>query len=258
MKLPKTSKPETLVRAMYRKLTLAWGQQHWWPAETPFEMIVGAILTQNTSWSNVERALGSLRSAGLLNLAGIREVPLAKLQELVRCSGYYRQKAERLKSFVAFLDARHQGSLEKMFATATAELRTELLGLKGIGPETADAILLYAGNREIFVVDAYTRRILERHEAIDRAATYDEVRQLVEHALKEEKALAPVFDAATDPRRPQVHPASSVSQAKRSPRAQIYNEMHGLLVQAGKHYCLKQEPKCEACPLRSLLPKNCP
>jgi endonuclease-3 related protein len=257
VRLTKTSKAETLVRTMYRKLTLAWGQQHWWPAETPFEMIVGAILTQNTSWSNVERALETLRSAGLLNLAGIREVPLAKLQELVRSSGYYRQKAERLKSFVAFLDARHQGSLEKMFATATPQLRTELLGLKGIGPETADAILLYAGNREIFVVDAYTRRILERHEAIDQAATYDEIRQLVEHALKEEKALAPVFDAAADPRRPQVHPASPMSQEKRSRRAQIYNEMHGLLVQAGKHYCLKQEPKCEACPLRSLLPKNC-
>lgn len=255
MKSRKTSKPEAQVRAMYRQLVRAWGRQHWWPAETPFEVIVGAILTQNTAWSNVEHALASLRSSGALNIAGIREVSLAKLQELVRSSGCYRQKAERLKNFVAFLDAKYHGSLEQMFTTATSQLRSELLAVKGIGSETADAILLYAGNHEIFVVDAYTRRILVRHEAIETQAKYDEIRDLAERALRDEEPVAPTFDEAIDWQRPQVHLESAMSQAKRGPRTQIYNEMHGLMVQVGKNYCHKQEPTCDACPLRTLLPK---
>jgi endonuclease-3 related protein len=218
-------------------------------------VIAGAILAQNTAWTNVERALANLRSAEILNLAGMREVRLGKLQQLVRSSGYYRQKAERLKNFVAFLDTKFDGSLEQMFTIPTTRLRTELLALKGIGPETADAILLYAGNHEIFVVDAYTRRILERHEVIAKTAKYDEIRDLVERALKCDKPLEPKFCASGDAKSPQVHLASMMSQAPRSPRSQIYNEMHGLLVQIGKHYCYKHEPKCEVCPLRSSLPK---
>ena len=143
------------MRAIYRKLSRAWGRQHWWPAETPFEVIVGAILTQNTSWTNVERAMANLRSTGALNVESIRELALPKLEEMVRSSGYFRQKAQRLKSFVAFLDARYGGSLEQMFATLTEQLREELLKQNGIGPETADSILLYAGGHEIFVIDAY-------------------------------------------------------------------------------------------------------
>ncbi len=184
-------KPEATVRAIYRKLARAWGRQHWWPAETAFEVIVGAILTQNTAWTNVERALASLRAAGRLSVAGIREVPLPRLEQLIRSSGYFRQKARRLKHFVAFLDDRYGGSLERMFAVPTEHLRTELLELKGIGPETADSILLYAGNREIFVVDAYTRRILQRHEAVSAGAKYEEIRSLVEQALLHEKPLLP-------------------------------------------------------------------
>ncbi len=245
-----------MVRSMFRKLARAWGQQHWWPAETPFEVVVGAILTQNTSWINVERALASLRSAGFLNLAGIRALPLSKLQELVRSSGYYRQKAERLKSFVAFVDAKYEGSLDRMLTTPTAQLRSELLALKGVGPETADAILLYGGNHEIFVVDAYTRRVLERHEAIAKTAKYDEIRYLVENALQGEKPGAPIPWAAGDAQSLQAHSASTMSRAARSARSQIYNEMHGLLVQLGKHYCHKQGPNCEVCPLRSLLPRT--
>lgn len=255
MKLTRTTKPEAVVRSMYRKLARACGRQHWWPAETPFEVIAGAILAQNTAWTNVERALANLRSAEILNLAGMREVRLGKLQQLVRSSGYYRQKAERLKNFVAFLDTKFDGSLEQMFTIPTTRLRTELLALKGIGPETADAILLYAGNHEIFVVDAYTRRILERHEVIAKTAKYDEIRDLVERALKCDKPLEPKFCASGDAKSPQVHLASMMSQAPRSPRSQIYNEMHGLLVQIGKHYCYKHVPKCEVCPLRSSLPK---
>ncbi len=138
------------MRAIYRKLSRAWGRQHWWPAETPFEVIVGAILTQNTSWTNVERAMANLRAAGVLSVEGIRELPLPKLEALVRSSGYFRQKAQRLKNFVAFVDARYEGSLEHMFTTPTEELRAELLAQNGIGPETADSILLYAGHHESF------------------------------------------------------------------------------------------------------------
>jgi endonuclease-3 related protein len=245
-------KPETTVRAIYRKLSRAWGRQHWWPAETPFEVIAGAILTQNTSWTNVESVLANLRSAGVLNFEGIRELPLPRLEELVRSSGYFRQKAQRLKNFVAFLDARYGGSLERMFATPTGQLRAELLSQNGIGPETADSILLYAGGHEIFVIDAYTRRILERHVAVSAGAKYDEIRSLIERALQREQPVE--WHQPSGLQRPQVHEASAMSTAQRSPLAQVYNEMHGLLVQVGKHYCLKQQPKCEVCPLGSMLP----
>ncbi len=245
--------PKALVRAMYRTLARSWGPQHWWPAETAFEVIVGAILTQNTSWKNVERALGCLRSAGMLSLAGIRGLPLPELEELVRPSGYYRQKARRLKTLVAFIDQKYGGSLEKMFLAPTLQLRAELLSLNGVGPETADAILLYAGNREIFVVDAYTRRILERHAAIDEAARYDEIRVLVERALRRENPVSPASGPSA-PHRPVVHERSLMSVADRSPLAQVYNEMHGLLVQIGKYYCHRAEPNCQECPLRDLLP----
>lgn len=240
------------MRAIYRRLSRAWGRQHWWPAETPFEVIVGAILTQNTSWTNVERAMANLRSAGPLNLEGIRELPLPKLETLVRPSGYFRQKAQRLKNFVAFLDGRYEGSLERMFTTPTEQLRAALLTQNGIGPETADAILLYAGHHQIFVVDAYTRRILERHLAINRGAKYDEIRTLIQRALQREQ---PIESRRTSrPERPKAHKASTMSTARRSPLAQVYNEMHGLMVQVGKHYCLKQHPKCEICPLGSMRP----
>ena len=240
------------MRAIYRKLSRAWGRQHWWPAETPFEVIVGAILTQNTSWTNVERAMANLRSAGMLNVESIRELALPKLEGLVRSSGYFRQKAQRLKNFVAFLDARYGGSLEQMFAAPTEQLRAELLRQNGIGPETADSILLYAGNHEIFVVDAYSRRILERHLAVAGGAKYDEIRNLIERTLQREQPMESCPSSRQV--RPQVHEASAMSMAQRSALAQAYNEMHGLLVQVGKHHCLKQQPKCEVCPLGSVLP----
>ena len=181
---------EKTIRAIYRKLSRAWGPQHWWPAETPFEVIAGAILTQNTSWTNVERALANLRAARKLSVEGIRESPLAELEQLVRSSGYFRQKALRLKNFIAFLDEKYGGSLDAMLSTPTQELRAELLAQKGIGPETADSILLYAGHHPIFVVDAYTRRVLERHDAVAPDAKYDEIRELVEHALQGETSFA--------------------------------------------------------------------
>lgn len=249
---------ELVLREMYGKLARTWGPQHWWPADSAFEVIVGAILTQNTSWTNVERALNSLRSAGALSIEAVRSLPLPNLQELVRSSGYYRQKAQRLKGLVAFLDEKYGGSLEKMFAVPTGPLRTELLSLNGIGYETADAILLYAGNHEIFVVDAYTRRIMTRHALVKTKASYDEVRTLVECALQHEQPENSSIPAAGWAQQIQIHDPSAMSRSHRNPQTQIYNEMHGLMVQVGKHYCLKQEPKCQECPLRDYLPADGP
>lgn len=246
-----------IVREIYRRLSTAWGPQHWWPATTEFEVIVGAILTQNTSWRNVELALNNLRLAGLLNIEGVRAVSESKLQMLIRSSGYFRQKAKRLKDFVSFLDSKYSGSLKAMFAQSTEKLRAELLTQKGIGHETADSILLYAGNHEIFVVDAYTRRILERHAVIAERAKYDEIREHVEAEL--ERSL-PDTRGATEiaVSAPPSHPPSAMSARERSSKAQTYNELHGLIVQVGKHYCLKRFPRCETCPLRDLLPPGGP
>lgn len=241
-------KPSPQLRAYYRTLYRAWGPQHWWPARTAFEVIAGAYLTQNTAWSNVEKALHNLRRARMLSLAGVRRIPLSRLEELVRPAGYFRQKARRLKQFVVFVDRGYGGSLTRMFSRPTTELRQQLLELNGVGPETADSILLYAGNHPIFVGDAYTRRILHRHGMLPANAPYDEIRKLFESALRTEnrqrRTGAHEF----------AHPPSPMSQSPRAPEAQVYNEMHGLMVNVGKRYCAKKAPRCEQCPLRSFLP----
>jgi endonuclease III related protein len=251
---------EKQIRAYYHALYGAWGRQHWWPARTRFEVIVGAYLTQNTSWKNVEIALRRLRAAGLLNLAAIRTIPLEQLEAMIRPAGYFRQKADRLKTFVAFVDQRHQGSLLRLFAQSTQYLRQELLSLNGVGPETADSILLYAGQHPVFVVDAYTRRILERHGIASANAKYEELRELVERSLTNVVRKPSFVKLRTENQelgtgfRPVPHSPSPMSLAQRSPLAQVYNEMHGLMVAVGKHYCLKSEARCEHCPLRTFLP----
>jgi endonuclease-3 related protein len=252
-------KPEQQIREYYHTLYSTWGRQQWWPAETRFEVVVGAFLTQNTSWSNVEKALNSLRCARKLSLSGIRKTPLPTLERLIRSAGYFRQKARRLKTFVRFLDRQYNGSLEKMVAQPTAKLREELLALNGIGPETADSILLYAGNHPVFVVDAYTRRILERHGLIGHRAGYEEIRQLFERALPavvEQKGTS--VEGQTEPgaSRPRgsSHPPSRMSTWPRPPLVQVFNEMHGLIVGVGKNYCLKSQMRCEHCPLQRFLP----
>jgi endonuclease-3 related protein len=241
--------------ALYR----ARGRQHWWPAESPFEVIVGAYLTQNTSWNNVERALAKLRNEGLLSIHGIRQTPRSKLERLIRSSGYFRQKARRIKAFVTFLDRSHAGSLTRMFLQPTIVLREELLGLNGVGPETADSILLYAGNHPVFVVDAYTRRIFERHGLAAASASYDEVQRLFEQALR--PVAQDLLEGTPDPESSiaaasggTAHPASRMSTARRIPEVQIFNEMHGLIVGIGKNYCKKSQPECERCPLQKFLP----
>ncbi|HEX3106553.1 MAG TPA: hypothetical protein VHQ22_19095 [Terriglobales bacterium] len=266
--MPQISAEEN-ISTIYSTLARAWGPQHWWPAKNRFEVIVGACLTQNTSWRNVEIALRELRSASALSVQGIRNIPLARLQRLIRSSGYFRQKARKLKIFVNFLDHRYGGSLTKMFAQPTAELREQLLSLNGVGPETADSILLYAGQHPVFVVDAYTRRLAARHRAISEKAGYEEIRSLFEQALtRAEHIEVPGVDArgymvpvrtGVDAR-PSVaggsaaHRPSRMSVAKRTPLAQVFNEMHGLIVSAGKQYCLKSKAQCDQCPLGPLLP----
>jgi endonuclease III related protein len=249
------------IQTYYRALFNAWGPQHWWPAQSRFEMIVGAYLTQNTAWTNVEKALVNLRSARLLNLTGIRLAPLAELERLIRPAGYFRQKAKRLKLFVEFLDQQYQGSLTKLFSRPTDKLREELLNLHGVGPETADSILLYAGNHPVFVVDAYTRRILARHEILPEETAYDEIRRLFEQALVpvaesvaetsggRKEYLAKGFPGAA-------HPPSAMSTAKRTALEQVYNEMHGLIVGVGKNYCKKSQARCDECPLQKFLPAS--
>src|SRR6476661_4039969 len=183
MKTDPQSVHDAQLRDFYLALSRAWGPQHWWPARSRLEVIAGAFLTQNTSWTNVERALGQLRHARLLSVDGIRQTSLARLEQLVRSAGYYSQKAQRLKNFVCYLDRRYGGSLARMFAQPTPRLRSELLELNGIGPETADSILLYAGGHEAFVVDTYTRRVLERHGLAQSNTPYDEIRLSFERAL---------------------------------------------------------------------------
>ena len=244
--------PETQIAEIYSALSQAWGRQHWWPARTPFEVIVGAYLTQNTSWSNVELALEKLRKARVLTVAGIRNTPVRKLEKLIRSSGYFRQKVRRLKTFVNFLDCNYAGSLTRMFRRPVGELREELLSLNGIGPETADSILLYAGQHPIFVVDAYTKRIAARHGILSENAKYEEFRILFEKSL----ASAQHSDHTTNSTGGAAHPPSRMSVHSRSPLAQAFNEMHGLLVGVAKNHCLKSAAQCEQCPLRPLLPQT--
>jgi endonuclease III related protein len=236
----------------YAALSARWGPQNWWPADSRLEVIVGAYLTQNTNWSNVEKAIANLRLARALSLQALRGIPLRELEKLIRPSGYFRQKAKKLKTFIRFLDKHYSGSLVRMLAQPTNKLRQELLALHGVGPETADSILLYAGNHSVFVVDAYTRRVLERHGLITKKTKYEEARALLEQALTGAAAKELAFERhGSDPR----HPVSRMSQAMRSDLAQHFNELHALIVRVGNQHC-RSTPRCEECPLREFLPRR--
>lgn len=236
------------IRRYYAALLARWGAQHWWPAQSRFEVIVGAFLTQNTSWTNVEKAMRSLRGARKLSLEGVRSTPEPVLAQLIRSSGYYQQKANRLKRFVGWLDTTHGGSLDRMFAQPTPILRAELLALHGVGPETADSILLYAGGHPVFVVDAYTRRVFGRHNLASEKATYDELRELVERSLV---SLGEELKRGSEP----MHPPSRMSRAPRKELAQHFNEFHGLIVRVGKDFC-GTTATCAGCPLEPFLPER--
>lgn len=192
-----------------------YGPQHWWPAESDFEMIVGAFLTQNTSWTNVEKAVQALREVGWLTPSAIRNADEVSLAERLRPAGCFRQKAKRIKGFVAHLDERNGGELGRLFAQDTLALRAELLGLEGVGPETADCIVLYAARLPIFVVDAYTRRLFDRLGVLNQP-TYDEAQKLAHASLP--------------------------------PDAARFNEFHALIVRHAKAHC-RAKPRCVGCPL---------
>lgn len=209
------------IPGFYAALRRRLGPQKWWPAETQFEVIVGAILTQNTTWKNVEQAIENLRREGLLDPARLARVRIQRIERLVRPSGYYRQKARKLKAFLRFLESEFGGSLDRMFRAPTAELRKKLLAVHGIGPETADAILLYAGNHPVFVIDAYTRRVLARHALADTRVSYDDVQALFHLHLPRKAAL--------------------------------FNQYHALLVETGKRWCRAREALCAECPLGHFL-----
>jgi len=216
--------PAQRLRAMHDCLVEAYGPQYWWPAETSFEVILGAYLTQNTAWKAVERSLDNLRQAGALTLNGLRGLALGDLQSLIRPSGFHTRKAPALKAFVAMLDEEFAGSLETLAATPTDTLRRRLLALPGVGPETADAILLYALHHPVPVADEYLRRIATRHHLIAPSIGklgYEPLVSLTRAAF-------------------QSHPEAA--------RADLFNEMHALVVAVGKAHCGKN-PDCVLCPL---------
>jgi len=204
---------------IYERLFRAFGPQHWWPGETRFEIIVGAILTQNTSWANVAKAIANLKEAECLEPNRLHALDTAELEQLIRPAGYFRLKAKRLRNFTHWLFDTYEGRLDTLDAVETRRLREELLGISGIGPETADSILLYALGRPVFVVDTYTARVAVRHGLIEPDIDYTQLQYLFESNLE--------------------------------PDVQLFNEFHALLVRVGKDFC-KPTPQCEACPLNDL------
>ena len=207
------------IQEIYTRLVDHFGPQHWWPGDTPFEIMLGAVLTQNTSWRNVSMVIETLRQEGLLSFEALEDLPLEVLAEKIRPSGYYNQKARRLKGLFAAI-REDSGSLEDFFNQDTYTLREKLLAVKGIGPETADSITLYAAGKPVFVVDAYTYRILLRHDLIAEDAGYEEIQELFLGKLPTE--------------------------------VQLFNEYHALLVRLAKEYCKKTNPLCDSCPLHGL------
>ena len=203
---------------IYDRLLTRFGPQHWWPGETPFEVMVGAVLTQNTNWQNVEKAIANLKAAGVMEFTAMVALPPEVLAAHIRPCGYYNIKSGRLKNLLAAIDEESGGDLEAFFAAGTEELRERLLAVKGIGPETADSILLYAAEKPIFVVDAYTHRLLVRHGLMDEdEAEYHAMQEMFMDALPADTAL--------------------------------YNEYHALIVRVGKEFCKKKNPRCGECPL---------
>ncbi len=206
--------------AIYERMLAQLGPQHWWPAETPFEVMVGAILTQNTSWKNVERAIDNLKSVGLMAFDALASLPTGLLAEYIRPAGYYNIKAGRLHNLLACIQEQHGGDLQAFLEQPLPQFREQLLSIKGIGRETADSILLYAAHLPIFVVDAYTHRILVRHQVIDETFGYEAIQEMFMDHLDCD--------------------------------VQLYNEYHALLVRVGNRYCKKKNPDCAACPLQGL------
>ena len=209
------------LRALYNRLVDLYGPQQWWPARTPLEVVIGAYLTQNTAWKSVERSIANLRTRRVLTFSGLRAIPESELRELIRPSGFMIRKAAAIKSFINFLDDFYDGSLENLAVESPEVARLRLLALPGVGPETADAILLYALGQPVMVVDEYLRRVVARHSLLPSIAKYAEIQGFAETAFESD-------------------PLASL--------AQHYNEFHAVIVQVGKRHC-GRVPKCETCPL---------
>jgi len=217
------------LRRAYDLMRARFGHQDWWPGDTPFEVCVGAILTQNTNWTNVERAIANLRAARVLEPRAMFALPEMKLANLIRPAGYFNVKARRLRSFLKVLVEEFGADLDRLFHGETPDVRERLLAVKGIGPETADSMLLYASSHHSFVIDAYTHRIFQRHRWCDTRAGYHDLKDLCESALNHQAV----------PR-----------------RLDYWQDYHAQLVMIGKHFCRTSKPSCEQCPLRPLLPKK--
>ena len=205
------------LNSIYRRLYSHFGPQNWWPAESPFEVMVGAILTQNTSWSNVEKAIGNLKKQKVLTAQKLYSLTHGKLASLIRPAGYYNIKSKRLKEFLKFFISNYKADTRKMSRRALSVLRRQLLAVKGVGPETADSILLYALNKPVFVIDSYTKRIFSRHKLLKEGSTYDEAQRIFMASLKKD--------------------------------VKLFNEYHALIVETAKAYCKKNKPACSSCPL---------
>jgi endonuclease-3 related protein len=204
---------------IYMRLYRAFGPQHWWPGETPFEIAVGAILTQNTNWGNVEKAIENLKRKRALNAKTIHDMKMDRLALLIKPAGYFNVKAKRLKAFISFLMNEYQGSMRRMKDEETQALRKKLIQIHGIGSETADSVLLYALEKPVFIIDAYTRRVLSRHGIMEHERSYEEFQELFNSSLK-----------------------SGIK---------LFNEYHALFVKVGKTYCRKK-PRCSGCPLEGI------
>ena len=230
-------KTNKALRRAYQLMRARFGHQRWWPGETPFEVCVGAILTQNTAWRNVERAIANLKAAQVLEPGKLFALPESELAELIRPAGYFNVKARRLRSFLRVLVETFDGDLKKLFAGETPVVRERLLAIHGIGPETADSLLLYAGGHPSFVVDAYAKRIFQRHnwspkskvQSTRSSGDHDELKSLCESALNQKAGAA---------------------------RLDYWQDYHAQLVMVGKHFCRTREPRCDQCPLRPLLPQK--
>ena len=209
-----------LLLKIYNLLYEKFGPRHWWPGDTRLEIIIGAILTQNTSWKNVEKAIKNLKREKVLKVRSLTSIPEKKLAKLIKPAGYYNIKSRRIKSFLSFLNTKYDSNLGRMFRAETRKLRSELLDVKGIGPETADSILLYAGGRPVFVVDAYTKRIFSRHNVATQETEYEGWQQLFQDNLPRD--------------------------------VKLYNEFHALIVELGKELCRPKNPMCIKCPIRRI------
>jgi endonuclease-3 related protein len=223
------ARPAYALRQAYRLLRRRFGHQHWWPGDTPFEICVGAILTQNTNWTNVERALNHLKAADLLDPRSLFAVPEAELAQLLRPAGYFNVKTRRLRAFLKVLVEDFDGRVDGLLAGPTNVVRNRLLAISGIGPETADSMLLYAGGHSSFVIDAYTTRIFTRHGWAREEASYDELQALCQRILVDRKPSA---------------------------RLDYWGDYHAQLVRVGKEFCRPTNPRCTTCPLSELLPQG--